>query len=223
MATEKNPTTPEQLSNNPKTLARQAFQRLATTPIPETVNDKTPETVQDTTVPETVQDTTVPETVQDETIPDLEKKAKDKYDELCGQERKTAEHYRALGIVLMKLRKVQGIGNGEWQKYLKTLHIDYNRAKRACRIADKHKKPEDVKQKTIDQALNYHPSPKVKAAKRAQAAAKAAKKGEKVEPTGTPTEQPALREEEKMTWSLFLTACGTVERARWVMETMTRA
>ena len=181
---------------NAKTLARKTMQRLGTTPIP-----KTP----------------------DPTIPDLEKQAKDRYDELCGQERKTAECYHSLGVVLKALRKVQGIGNGEWQKYLKTLHIDYNRAKRACRIVDKNPNPKDLKQKTIDQACGYKFSPNVKAAKRAQAA-KAARKGGNAEPTtDTPTEQPTLTDHEKAAWLVYLSACGTVGRARYVMETMTRA
>ena len=184
-------------TTNAKTLARETMRGMGTTQIP-----KTP----------------------DPTIPDLEKKAKEQYDELCGQERKTAEHYWRLGKVLNTLRDVQGLGNGDWQKYLKTLHIDYNRAKRACRIADKHSKPEDLRQKTIDMACGYNPSPKVKAAKRAQAAAKAARKGEKVETTtDTPTEQPTLTDHEKAAWVAYLTACGTVQRAKWVMETLTRA
>jgi len=221
MATEKNPTTTEQLSDNTKNLVRQAFQRIATS-VPETVNDETPETVRGET-PETIADEPR-ETVQDETVPELEAKAKKRYDDLLGQERKTAENYHALGVVLKELRKVQGLGNGDWQRYVtKTLKMDYNRAKRACRIADKNPNPEKLKKKTIEEALGYNPSPKVAAAKRAQAAAKAAKKGEKVEPTDTPTEQPTLTEDEKAAWAAYLTVCGSVERAKWVMETMTHA
>jgi len=147
----------------------------------------------------------------------LEQCAQSEYFLLLQSECQRTEQLWRLGDYLRDIRRLLGLTHGMWQKYLEdTLHIDYLSAKRACRLRKRHDNCDDVKGKTLEEALAYEPSPNVKAAKRAKGRAKT---GGKPSLPG-PEEKPPT-DEEKQALKFFLDACGTVERARFVLETVT--
>jgi hypothetical protein len=148
---------------------------------------------------------------------------------LLNTEHQRTENYWHLGDYLTQLRRKLGLAHGSWQKYLEqTLHIDYQRAKRACRLKKKYEKCEGCKGKTLKEAMNYNPSPTVKEAKQAQAKAKRGGKTKVGQPGGSKLPTPSVEQkpptdEEKQALKIFLEACGSIERARFVLEAVAHA
>ena len=77
---------------------------------------------------------------------------------------------------------------------------------------------------TLEEALNYQPSPNVKTAKPgARAKAKHGGKTKAGQSNGGKPPLPGVEQkpptdEEKQALKIFLEACGTIERAKWVLE-----
>lgn len=122
-------------------------------------------------------------------VPHLEELAKSTYILLMNCELQRTENYWQLGDYLRDIRHQLGLAHGSWQKYLEeTLHIDYQRAKRACRLRKQFDKPEKCKGMTLEEALNYQPSPTVTEAKQAGAkcSGRTASRGRRLPPAQLP-------------------------------------
>jgi hypothetical protein len=150
----------------------------------------------------------------------LEDRCKAQYVIALHSERQCAEVYHRLGSLLTSLRSTQSLPEGTWMEYVKSLGMDYNRVKRACRLFKLYPKgPEAIKDKNLAEALGFKPNENVKKAKQAQAAAKRKANGEsnaeKKEPEPPP---PAPTAEELEAAGTFLLVCQTIERARFVLE-----
>ncbi len=149
------------------------------------------------------------------TVARLEEDAQEAYWALLNSECQRTEQYWKLGDSLTEIRRQYAFRHGQWQRYLATIEIDYQRAKRACRLRKRYETADDCKDKSLEEALGYKASPKVKAAKRSQA-----RKTSAVSDDGA-TEQNPPTDEEQEALNIFLQACGNLGRARWVFEVIT--
>ena len=161
-------------------------------------------------------------------VRDLEEHAKAAYvllmdteHQLMDTEHQRTANYWDLGNFLRDIRRQLGLAHGAWMKYLESMRIDYEIAKRACRLRGKHDNRDQCKNLTLREALDYKPSESVKEAKQAQAKAKRAAQQSKSGNSPLPvSQQKPPTDEEKQALKIFLEACGTLERARFVLDTV---